>query len=439
MNDLSIHLQRALAEGPQAKRYWVGFSGGADSTALLYLMAEVVGDGVPLLSVHVDHGLHPDAATWADHCKNVANSLGVEHFHRSVTLGASKGESLENQARDARYEVFDRCLKTGDVLLTAHHLEDQQETLLMRLFRGAGTRGLAGIPRIRAVGRGHVYRPFLDVSGAGLQAYVVQRGLDYISDTSNQDLRFDRNYVRHSVLPTIGSRWSLSGLNRAAVHARESSDLLDEIAQQDIDLITTEGAMSISRLSALSQKRQVNALRFWIANLGFELPSTARLKSIFDDVLRADQDACPSVYWANVVLRRYRDHLILETCTPEMSAKPLIWESFEQPLAIGEGLLSAVPDQNSGLDLGKIKFPLTVSYRQGGERIKAFPGTRHRELKKLFQEKGVFPWMRDRIPLVYSGDHLLYVGDLYFSSDFAVGSGQSGVRLSWQGHPGLFL
>ncbi len=431
MEQVVEHFLHQIAATPRAKRYWVGFSGGLDSSVLLHLAATAAPD-LPIASVHINHGLQPSAEHWAAHCEDTASALSIPHREFSVEVSTSGGQSVEDAAREARYKVFDELVQQDEVLLLAHHLDDQRETILMRMLRGAGSLGLQGMPSRRNVGQGLLLRPLLDLPRESLVQYCKSQSLATIEDQSNQDLRFDRNFVRHRLLPVVSDRWSLDALDRVGRHARDARVLAAELAGIDWGHVEgTDGLVDVERLGQLSRARQINVLRYWIETEGFTLPSEAVINTVIDTMILARVDGQPVVSWGTAEFRRYQGRLLLVPKSSMPCAKVRSWESHVQSLDLAEvgrlGLAKGGP-----LDLKKLVWPLTIDFRKGGEKIRPSPTGRERALKKLLQEQGVFPWVRGRIPLIYSENRLVAVADLWRDASVATAPGEDGWRIVWE-------
>ncbi|KAA8711187.1 tRNA lysidine(34) synthetase TilS [Pseudomonas cannabina] len=412
-HDLAARLLQALAPWRAAPAWHIGFSGGLDSTVLLHLLADLSRrETLPALNaVHVHHGLQAAADAWPEHCRQVCQALGVA-FER-VRVQVEPGASIEQAARQARYAAFTDRLGEGDVLLTGQHRDDQAETLLFRLLRGAGVRGLAGMPVQRILGRGHLVRPLLAVSRTELEDYALQRGLTWVEDPSNDDQQFSRNFLRGQVLPLLTSRWpqASASLARTAVHLGEAQQLLDELAAQDIAdaQATTPYAwlglpvLNLEPLAGLSVARQRNALRYWLAPLT-RLPDTDHWAG-WDTLRDAAPDALPLWRLAEGTLYRAQSLLWwLPAGWERACSGPTLWHDPRAPLSLpGNGQLT--------LDDGAPDGPLQVRYRQGGE-VMRIAGRGRRDLKRLLNEQAVPAFLRGRLPLLYRGDELLAVANL---------------------------
>lgn len=426
-----------LTSFPAPRRYCVAFSGGVDSHVLLHALVQIRSQ-LPttiLHAIHVNHGIHPDAAQWARHCEMVCADLNVSFEQHAIVLESAGGESLEALARDARYACFARQIQAGDLLLLAHHQDDQAETLLLQLVRGSGVKGLAGMPGYAPFAAGALARPLLDQQRDDLLAYAVTQQLPWIEDPSNQDTAFDRNFLRHTVLPLMRQRWPSvnASLARAAQHQAEADELLVVLAQQDIAAAAGAETMTlpVSVLQTLSESRQRNLLRYWLHRIcRLPLPSTAQLRRILDELLSARADACPLVHWPGAQVRRYRD--LLYAMAPFTAIEP-DWKrdwDLGGVLALPTGMyLQTQRASGQGLARAKLAQGVRVCFRQGGERCRLPGRTHHHELKKLLQDWGVPPWCRDRVPLVYVGDELVQVVGYAVCAPLAAKPGEDGIEI----------
>ena len=419
-------------------RYVIAFSGGLDSTVLLHALASLRDElGVPIVAIHIDHGLHEDSGAWGEHCRVVAGALGIDFQGRSVTVQLESGKGPEASARDARYEALHAELAYGDWLLSAHHREDQAETLLLNLIRGSGPLGIAGIGAIRRFGPGWLARPLLETSRAELMEYAEHEVLDWVEDPSNADRRFDRNFLRHDILPRLGSRWPdiAARLQRSASLSGEASQLLSNLAEIDLESLGGRPErLKIDGLRALSSARQRNVLRHALRRLGLSTPTMMQLERILSEVIPAREDAQPLVSWPGAAVRRYRNALYL---LPEKLVdlpEPIEVSGSEVPLGTGLGVLQFVPGEARGLQQGLMERGIRVRFREGGEEFQPEGQAHTRKLKKLLQQEGVVPWMRNRLPLVYAGDELVAVGDLWLA---AAAVSEPGVAVRWRDRPAL--
>ncbi|MCS3836752.1 tRNA(Ile)-lysidine synthase [Pseudomonas sp. JAI111] len=418
-----------LAVWRTAPAWHIAFSGGLDSTVLLHLLAHLAkSQSLPALSaLHVHHGLQAAADAWPQHCQSVCDALGVPL--QVVHVQVQHGASLERAARDARYGAFLGATQANEVMLTAQHRDDQAETLLFRLLRGAGVRGLSGMPRERVLGRGHLVRPLLDVARAELEAYATEHRLSWIEDPSNQDRHFSRNYLRHQVFPVLTERWpqAVTTMARSAAHLSEAQGLLDELANIDLASASTVSdfdwlglpSLELAPLAALSAARQRNALSHWLAALT-QMPDSDHWSG-WENLRDATGDACPIWRLGQGELHRSGGRIWwLSGCWLGHLSSAVEWT-----------------DPSAALDLpnnGTVMFtglspdgPLQIRYRKGGE-VMHLPERGHRDLKRLLNERGVPAFVRGRLPLVFRAGQLLAVAGVPGLN----GSVQDGWDLHWQ-------
>ena len=430
-------LARGLRELPgPSDRYAVAFSGGLDSTVLLAALNRLK-PRLRVRALHIDHGLHPDSATWERHCCNVAMALGAGYESRRCVVEKVAGESLEAQARRVRYRALKALVVSGETLLTAHHADDQLETVMLRLLRGTGVRGLRGIARVQRFGSGLLARPLLGVTRQELLAAAQAWDLEWLEDPSNQDARFDRNYVRAKLVPRIMARWPAAArtAGRAARQMVDAQEILDEAAAAD----ATDDPVRINcaALLELSAARRRNLLRYSIVNLGLPVPDSRQLDTLVEALRVRRLDAQTRVQWPGGEARIYRGHLYLFRPLPRGSGTRYTGEvSRSRPWSGPEGTLTLVRRSGCGLPEPWAEEGFGVRFRVGGERFKPL-GRRHsRPLKKWLQEAGVPPWLRARIPLLYRGDELVAVGDLWVSAAVAPFSeSPSNWQVRWTDHP----
>ena len=427
----------SLKRYPEPVACRVAYSGGRDSHVLLHLVASVADRlPFPVSAVHVDHGLQPDAGRWARHCEAVCAALGVDCRRLSLDLVAAAGESLEAQAREARYRALADWLGEGELLLTAHHREDQAETLLLQLLRGAGPAGLSAMPASSRLGAGRLGRPLLTVDAAELAAYARNHGLHWIEDPSNRDLRFDRNYLRHRVMPLLAARWPAMGrtLSRSARHCAEAQTLIDELAAGDLQQAVEDGMLSLPALARLSPPRARTLLRSWIRGAGFRVPDSVRLDRLLREMTTAAVDRNPMVHWPGAEVRRYRDrlHLMapLQLPDPDLCLR---WDGVTPlPLPARLGRLQ-VRRGAEGIDPGRWRAgPVTVRFGRLSGRLRLVGQGRSRGVKQLYQEWAVPPWDRPRLPLIHVDGALAAVADLGVCDPFGSAPGASGIRIDWR-------
>jgi tRNA(Ile)-lysidine synthase len=421
---LQRHLTELLPGFPDIA-VCVAFSGGADSTALLAALAQLPQRLRALRALHVDHHLHPSSGRWSAHCRRVARSLGVPLTARSANVSRSRGESLEAAARSARYALFAAELGEGEALLTAHHQDDQLETVLLQLLRGAGVAGLAAMPPLTVFARGVLVRPLLSVPRAALGAWLRSSGLTWVEDETNALTTLDRNYLRAEVLPAIRARWpgAATTVGRSARHLAEAQRLLDELGAGDSGRASWGATLSAKALRALSPDRRRNALRYWITARGHLPPPTSLLNEIAGPLLAARADAQPRVSWDGTEVQRQSDLLVLRpgqghpaATDPGPPLAELTWrwqEGRACVLPAPFGTLAVRRDARGPLDLDALAPTLTLRGRRGGERLRPVRGGPRRTLKQLLQEARVPVTQRAHLPLIFDGARLIAAADLW--------------------------
>lgn len=424
----------AALPAPPAGRLLVGYSGGLDSHVLLHLARCRYG-AAALTAVHVHHGLSRNADHWAQHCAETCAALGIVLHAERVAVNTGGG-SPEGNARAARYGVFARLLGAGDVLLLAHHADDQAETVLYRLLRGGMA---AGMPAARALGRGRLMRPLLAFPRERLRSYAERQRLQWIDDESNALLQADRNYLRHRVLPALNERWpdATTRLGRAAALTANAADLHRELAELDLSGLDERAervgrSLDLSRLLALPAHRRDNLLRHWLPAPELPEPGARVLAALVRDLVGAAEDASPQVSWSGGQWRRFRGrlHLLPRGWGGQLQSDRGPWPwSPPLPLPLPDGaVLRARAVTGCGLRAGA---GLTVRYRDGGERARPSDRGASTSLKRILQERGLEPWLRDRVPLIERAGRLVAVGDLFVCAGAVAGPDESGWLPEW--------
>ena len=417
-------------------RLIVAFSGGLDSCVLLHALCSLrQTQPWPLRVVHVDHGLQAASAEWARHAEKFCGSLNVPCAIERVHIADIREHGVEAAARQARYDCLARYVGKNDVLLTAHHADDQAETLLLQLLRGAGTHGLAAMPEVMPFSAGQHVRPLLGFTRPQLARYAEQEKLRWVDDPSNADPRFSRNYIRNEVFPLLEARWPGAALKLAhtAALSAEAVELLDAVAAKDWRFCRHENAstLSITALRSLSLSRQRNLIRFWLRQQGFRAPSAKHLDHVMDQIAQDPRTRRAIVRWPDAEVCRYRDALIAQK-PPQirLAALKLPWNPVEPLLIPGAGLLHATATQGEGLSQERVaNSSLTVGWRQGGEICRLRGRAHHHKLKKLLQNAGIPPWERERLPLIYVNNELAAVSDLWVCEPYAARADEAGWKL----------
>ena len=426
-------LLATLSTFPPTRRYWVAYSGGPDSLALLHALAALQSEmpALDVRAVHVNHGLLPAARRWQRHCADVCSRLRVAFETVEVEVSHRFGESIEAAARAARYQALRQFMDTGDTVLTAHTQEDQAETLLLQLLRGSGPDGLAGMPEVVAFANGWLGRPLLRTSRALVRAYSASISFESIDDPSNQDRRFARNYLRHEVLPSILRRWPSAGktLARTAAHLAESSRLTKALAAIDLGRVCdpSSNTLNVTALQSLGGARSRNAIRAWIRESGTSPPSSAQLERLEVDVLGSGWTRTPVVAWSDMSVRRYGDTLYLVPRDIKThTSDSFVWD-LNAPLSLAGGRLVANRRRGEGISASCVSSDrVSVRFRRGGERCRPAGSAHHSSLKHLFQQRRIPPWVRGHIPLIYLDNELAAVVGLWICEPFAAGEEEGG-------------
>lgn len=415
----------------------VAYSGGLDSSVLLHALASLRAClGAPLEAVHVDHALLPQARAWRAHCRAVCAALGVPLRVLEVEVAPLRAAlGVEAAARRARYGALAALLRPGDCLLTAHHRDDQAETVLLQLFRGSGPAGLAAMPGVAPLGKGRLVRPLLGFDRSELRAYAVARAIGFVEDPSNADRRLARAFLRAEVMPRLRAHWPgiERTLARAARHAADAAAIVAERAAEDLAALTasTPWRMPAAALMCLPAPRRRALLRHWCQARGVAVPDTARLDEVFGQLATARADRPIAVEWPGGAFRRYRDSLLL---TPELPAHDsetrLPWD-VRRPLALPSGLGTLRLVAGGPLRRDALTGHIEVRFRTAGLRCAPAGRSGHHDLKHLFQEAGVPPWLRDRVPLVVVGGELAAIADRWVCAAAASSDGTAGLEVVW--------
>ena len=410
-DDLLKRLQ-ALTSGYSPARWIVAFSGGIDSTVLLHALATSNSE-IPLLAMHIDHGMQTESESWDSHCKNVAAELNVDYLSRKVIVSDVNENGPEAAARQARYAALLNAVQDRDCLLSGHHENDQAETLLLR--------------------------PLLGIPLQEITAYANEHNLSWIDDPSNVDTRFDRNFLRSEIVPKLAARWPAvsNRLRRSAELVGEASELLNELAEIDLEACGSRDRLDIAAVTGLSHARQRNLLRRAVRLCGLPPPPATRLYQIINELIPAREDGQPLVAWSGAEVRRYRGQLYIMaelSQTHELSSGKLQVRGDHLALGPGLGSIALTKIGAGGIDPVLVDSGLSIRFRHGGEEIRIDGEGATRKLKKLLQEAGVLPWMRDRIPLVFAGETLVAIGDLWVSADHVA---DNGFTIAWRDKPPL--
>ncbi len=412
----------------------LALSGGIDSRVLLDLMQRYQQESNRICrAVHIHHGLSANADLWQKQCQRWCEQFNIEFICERVTLDLSGGASIEQLARDARYQALYRHVHQQDILLTGQHSDDQLETFLLALKRGSGPKGLAAMAQVAELSRGLLIRPLLHFSRQQIETYAHEHNLDWVEDESNADTRFDRNFLRHNIIPQLSARWPSirAAVQRSASLCAEQELLIDELLTPILaSALNHDSSLSIDILQQHNDATRASLLRMWLSRLGKTMPSRKHLAQIWAEVAMARSDANPKLKLSAGEVHRYQQRLYFVDSVQDVS----LWSgslTLSQPLALPDGLgqLSLSADTtNATLALPNDWDSLQVIFEPKG--LWAHPNERghSRKLQKLFQEYQIPSWLRRRMPIVLYQDKVVAVGDLFVDRQF---SGHQ-YQLQWQ-------
>ncbi|MDW3095196.1 MAG: tRNA lysidine(34) synthetase TilS [Gammaproteobacteria bacterium] len=414
MPDILKKLHDCLLYTDETKSICIAYSGGIDSTVLLHAAnIACASRGRLLKAIHIDHQIHADSNAWSQHCRHQCDELNIDIDVICVDVEQYNHLGVEGAARQARYQAFESVLGVNDLLLSAHHADDQIETMLLQLFRGAGVHGLAGCASKRALGKALLMRPLLDISRQQIEEYAQKHQLSWLDDPSNDSLVHDRNYLRLQVMPLLHSRWQglQDTIGRSGQWQSESMQMLNDLAKLDAkDAIDKSYALDIEKIKALDNARLKNVLRWWIKSAGYLTPSAEILQRVVDDAVRSRDNCGACIRWQYNEIRKYRGLLYLQPIMIKHDVTQSYQWDLKRPLIIDSLGLTLTREQldNFGINLCDVEN-LLVKFRQGGEAMRPRGRGCQKDLKKLFQEQGVKPWERDRIPLLFHQQQLIFV------------------------------
>lgn len=422
-----------LAALSAANTYFAGFSGGADSTALLLALAELSEDlATPFKAIHVNHGLHADAAKWQRHCEQFCRRHDIELVCLHVRPGADSGRGVEAEARRLRYAAIAALLRPGDSLLTAHHADDQAETVLLNLMRGSGVDGLSAMPSERPLGAGLLQRPLLDVDKQALRTYLRDRRVGWLEDPSNQFPAHDRNFLRHQIMPALEQRWPgvvkrLSLTRRAMAETRAVlEDLADEMLERSL---LHPLVLRLEDPGETDPGRFKLVIRRWLRLAGVPPLPAQRLETLWQQVRQANGSGNIRVGWEHCVLHLYRDQLWLQAGGPAEPCPDRAWPPGGNGVELGERLGQLAFE---GADETRPPVDLESFSRGGRGELSILLNGHHQQLKNIFQAAAVPPWLRDAVPLTTLDGELSAVGDWCIGDRLGAWLGKTRLRLRWR-------
>lgn len=422
----------------QAKRWVVAYSGGVDSHVLLHLLSHI-SQHIPVHALHVNHQLSANANAWQQHCEQTCLQLGIAFTAVSVELNTASGKGLEAEAREARYRVFETFLETGDLIFLGQHADDQVETFLLRLLRGAGMKGLSAMPSSRILGRAHLYRPFLDLAKEELLKYANHWQLQWVEDESNLNTQFDRNFLRQQLLPLLSERWPdyRQNVGRSVRLLQQSSQLQLQYCRGELFSVLKQSVgsgLSIKSLLEYDTAMQSELLRLWLRDQVCEAPSERVLQEILR-LLGSRPDASPCIRWGGVELRRFQAQLYLLPLQVSMVSlqacrwvdKSLTCQLTDQRTLSAHCVTHAV--QHQCLALWTLNEVWDIRFREGGEVVHPAGRQHSQKLKKVLQEYCIPPWERNRLPILYLNGQIAAVIGVFVCEQFLAAEGATGVEV----------
>jgi len=403
-------LLQSMARLPQTRMYWVGFSGGADSSALLHALYESRDElKAPIHAVHFHHGLNPGADAWQHHCENFCRERDIRFTSRKLEIKKASRTSIEEESRNRRYQAIGEMLQRGEIYLTAHHADDQAETLFLNLMRGSGVEGLAGIPELRSLGKGWVARPLLNTGRSELESYLNRHGIDWLEDPSNKDESFDRNFLRNFLFPHLETRWPgvVRRLTRTSRTARiTATALADFIDIHCGELLHNRHRMPLPPFLQLEPPMRTLVLRQWLRQQEIPALPEVRLNEFIKQIAGSTSSSQAEVRWGGWQLKLYGNFIWLQD---------QVIPAFETSKDWTGGLKMELDDSLGCLQLhgNKITIPggWQVAARHKGGRIRLHEQGVRRKLKDLFRESAIPPWLRSSIPVLYWDGEAVAIGD----------------------------
>ncbi|MGX5201219.1 tRNA lysidine(34) synthetase TilS [Aliikangiella sp. IMCC44632] len=457
-HSIETQLITSIREYDSAGTYWVGLSGGVDSMVLLTALLKVrtmLAKGQPTREIkigalHVNHGLHSQADEWQQVCEQFCEENAIELETTQLKLlskqekGKSKLSNLEEVARKARYAFFSSQLKTNDVIFLAHHLDDQAETLLYRLFRGTGLRGAVGIPKVRSLAKGKLVRPLLEFTRAQIEEYARLQKVSWVDDPSNKSSIYQRNFIRNQVLPLIKQHWPqvAQTIARFTQVASEQRELLEDIAKQDLVecqvalpeiILDTRAAtlgylgLNLDKLKTLSTPRQKNLIYYYYQINQSLAPSSVQIEELLRQISASSSRSVrltlrdSDLVTCNGVLQFNRAFNLAEKFAATK------WSDLQQPLSLSNGLLVATCTRTGGLRKPSDGEVVEVKTREGGEKILPHYRNKAASLKIIFQEKNIPKELRAKLPLIFYNDQLVAVPGVFLAKDYLLNSSEIGI------------
>jgi tRNA(Ile)-lysidine synthase len=412
----------------------LGLSGGLDSCVLLHILANMQTQlDFKLKAIHVHHGLSSSADDWLNFCKQKCKLLDIEFDAVKVKINEKGSLGIEGEARELRYEAIKK--KQKGVVALGHHQNDQAETLLLQLLRGSGLKGLAGMPEFDEERK--FWRPMLNIKKELLEKYASENDIKYIKDESNEDINFDRNFIRKKVLPLIESRYpaSIETISRSATNISEGHQINELLALDDSkNVMSDDGShLLIENLNKLPNLRAINLIRWWLSFNDLLMPSKKNVEELFRQVKLIKKDTSLNLKISNDrSIRAFDDKLLIVSIMNDLPSYHFKWAGQEEIELPNKSKLHFVKTKKGGLSLSKLGAKsLYIKSRTGGEKLKSFPDQPSRSLKYLFQKADIPHWERDQVPLVYANEQLVAVPNLGVQYEYQSKVGEVGYQIKW--------
>ena len=421
------------------KRIGIALSGGLDSSVLLNIMANEPMLKDRITALHVNHNINTDADRWEEFCSEQSRKLGIPF--QSLKLNKTDNPS-EDYLRSKRQEFFRQWGGDQDLIVTAHHLDDQVETILFRIFRGTGIKGIKGINQFSTIDGVNFFRPFLDIKKHDLKEYALKNNIPWVEDDSNEESNFSRNKIRNLILPSIRETWSSidKAIIKLSKDADKSKQILDEIAQDDYSsTFSTLGLIKLARINALSKPRKENLIYYWLVNINGLKANFAQIDQIYT-YLDRELVGPASFHFKTIegesgvqIIINSKEIRIMKDDHKAKLPKDLNLEwNLKDNIKISSGELSVVESLGKGLSTRYLKEGAIIRARVGGERCKPYGRKKSQKIKNLFQEYDIPDWKREQIPLIYINDKIAAVGDLWVCEDFHTPAAEKGLSIVWK-------
>lgn len=404
-------------------KIYIGYSAGIDSSVLLHSLYSVERLRTRLIAVHINHGLSPHADKWESLATKLCNNLNVKIIVKKVCIDTQN--NLEEKARDLRYQIFAELIDAKSCLILAHHQDDQAETVLLHLFRGAGIGGLSAMSCEKEFYAGIMFRPFLEHDKKLIQQYAKMHSIEHVIDESNFDDKFSRNFIRNKILPIISLKWPkvINNITNCAKNFYKEKENLIDLAYIDCPSLKNNlNVIDINEFAHLPVRRIINIVRVWLVNNKMKPMSQKNYNILLNEIIGAQQDKSPCLLFNNYEIRRFKNFLYLTEKNILTKNKDIIWDNFPNNLYITKDsyLMVEILDDTFNFD----NINITIRFRKGGELI--LSNGMHKEIKKLMQYLQILPWQRENIPFVYVNDKLIQIGN--FLGDYALNYSQFNIK-----------